>query len=441
MFNGVNVMSFVFIIGPALVLFARELNMPETWVGLLASTLPVSTLLVVPMVRLVERFGPKRVVIAGWLLRNIVMLSVFLVPLAEGYGESAAWGLLLAAVLGFCIMRAVGVSAWFPWLHEIVPESQRGPFFAAEQFVVQAVSVLATLIIAVILRGDPGVPRYLAIYGIGVAAGFLSLLFVLRIPGGATVPHHQRASSLIDTHAQALRDEPYRLFIGLASLGFAAVAWFWTPLILYMRDALRVSDQNILLCTTAGSAAVLLTIRSWGAFAESRGSGRTMFKTLAGYGATALACTAILPGSPWVLYLAAPGVAAAYVFRAAFTMAAQRAMLHHVPHEGRVGYTNIWNVGTMAAYAVPPVVAGMLIEHFGLWGYRVSFLCAALFAAAAASACALYVRDGAPVVERPSDLVHPMLPVRTFARIAWVTFGLDESARSRAKPGRGHARD
>ncbi|MCL4219528.1 MAG: hypothetical protein KJ052_21315, partial [Candidatus Hydrogenedentes bacterium] len=47
LFTGFNVVSWQCIVGPALILLARYIEMPASWVGLLISFMPLSTLLVV----------------------------------------------------------------------------------------------------------------------------------------------------------------------------------------------------------------------------------------------------------------------------------------------------------------------------------------------------------------------------------------------------------
>ena len=73
---------------------------------------------------------------------------------------------------------------WLPWLHEIVPEKERGTYFGAEVSVAHCVSVFAMLVLGFTLEGDPSLTRFLAIYGFGLAAGFASVYFMSRVPGG-----------------------------------------------------------------------------------------------------------------------------------------------------------------------------------------------------------------------------------------------------------------
>jgi hypothetical protein len=114
-FPAINVISWQCIVGQILVLFARTLDMPPTWVGLLIACLPLSMLLVVVTVPLVEWLGPRWILTWGWLLRNLIATSVFAIPWAQAHwGQAGAWQVLLFATVGFCAIRALGVGGWVP---------------------------------------------------------------------------------------------------------------------------------------------------------------------------------------------------------------------------------------------------------------------------------------------------------------------------------------
>ena len=184
-FTAVNVFSWQCIAGPALVLFARAVNMPPAWVGLLLSFLPISMLLVVFAVPLVEWLGPRKLLLWTWLARNFFSLSVFLLPWAVSrWGEAGGWQVLLFATLAFSLIRAVGVGAWYPWLHEIVPRPLLGSYLSIEAAMSQVIIIVLALAMALILGLGQGLGRFFLLYGAGIGAGFWSVQLIRKIPGG-----------------------------------------------------------------------------------------------------------------------------------------------------------------------------------------------------------------------------------------------------------------
>ncbi|MBP8129203.1 MAG: MFS transporter [Candidatus Hydrogenedentes bacterium] len=431
-FSFFNVISWQCVVGPAMILFARKLDMPASWVGFLISFLPLTMIIVLFTVPLVTRLGPKHVMLRGWLSRNVIMSLVFLMPLAVRFwGQRAGWYVLIVATLGFCIVRAIAVGGWFPWLHEVLSEDERGSFFSAEATVVQAVNVAIVLSQSVVLSGNPGMGRFLSIYAVGILAGLFSLYYMKRIPGGGPPETDEQEVSGWQAYRLVFRNRHYVAFILTGIYCFSCLAWFGSALVLYMRDALQLPSMAIMAVMAAGSAGILLTIRSWGRFADHSGSSTAMALSLIGHSLAALGFLLLRPGAPWTNYLLAPVVCIISLFNAACWTAGHRAMLNFVREEGRVAYTNIWIISTSAALGFTPIIVGFVIDHWHLDGFRFCFTLSGLAGFAGAVGCRLFVTDGPPFTRPLRDLLNPGLPVRTLARIAWITAGLHPSNRER----------
>jgi hypothetical protein len=429
-FIAFNVVSWQCIIGPAMILLARKIDMPPSWVGFLNSFTPFTTLLVVFTAPVIARMGPKWVMFTAWLVRNILMCGVYFMPLAIYYGGNrAGWFVLSVSTLGFCLMRALGAGGWFPWLHEVVPEEQRGTYFSGEAALTQLINILIMLAQSLLLLGDPGVGRFLIVYSLGIGAGFISLFWMARIPGGHAQKGVDIRSENYHPHRAALRDRRFVVFVLTAAFCVSATSWFASAYVLYLRDALHLSPQIIMLLGAVGSLGILVTIRFWGLFADYSGSGRAMSKALIGHSVCVVAFLFLWPGAPWTLYVLAPMLVLVGIFCAAFNISVNRAMLNFVTDDERVGYANIWTIGTALSYAITPILVGFLIDHFGLWGFRACFIIAGGLGLLCAVACLWVVRDGEPLDLSPQNLLDPGLPVRTLVRIVSITVGFHESNR------------
>ncbi|MCP4645530.1 MAG: MFS transporter [bacterium] len=430
-FSAFNVISWQCVVGQVLVLFARSIDMPPSWVGFLLSFMPMSMLLVVLTLPLVIRFGSKRVMMVTWLVRNAIACSVFLIPwVVLTWGPRAGWYTLMAATLGFCLARAVGAGGWMPWLHEVVPEYQRGMFFSAETTVVHLLTLAVTFGQSLILLGNPTMDRFILIYGIGIAAGFISLLWMYRVPGGAGTSSVNIWRGSMESYKLALTDRPFLWFVLVASLCFSCASWYTASYVLFMRDLLGLSSRTIMALIAATSLGVLLTIRSWGRFADHAGSARATFKAMLGLATAALAFLSLRPDAPWLWVVLPVAVVAAGVFGAAFMMATNRAVLNYIKPSGRIGYTAVWTVGSRVALAFSPIMAGLIIQNWNLLGFQICFSVAGGVGIVCAFLCRWVVRDSEEP-EKPSlsEMLNPAMPIRTFGRIVWITLGLDESNR------------
>jgi hypothetical protein len=427
-FTGFNVVSWQCVIGPAMILLARRIDMPASWVGWLIAFLPFTQLLVIFTAPLVERVGAKRLMSSTWLARNLVACLIFILPWAVAHGGMrAGWYVMVVYTLGFSVLRAIGVSGWFPWLHEVVPESERGSYFSTESGLTQLVNVGVVLAQGFLLSGNPPIGRFLLIYGAGIVAGIGSLYWMLRVPGGEGAHEETSWEDSWNSYRVALSDGKYVRFVITASLCFSCTSWLGSAVVMYYRDMLKLSESMILVLMSASSLAVLLTIRYWGQFADCRGSGRAMVKTLSAHSLLALAFLAVTPGKPWTLPLLWVVAVLATVFGAALAVAMNRAMLNMVEEVHRVTYTNLWILGTSVTLGVTPILAGMFIDWWGMWGFRLCFIIAGVSGLLCAIASDRVVRDH-PAGDRvlPND---PVMPLRMFTRTVSITVGMDESNR------------
>lgn len=434
-FAAFNVMSWQCIVGNAMVLLARHIHMRPSWVGFLNSFVPFSMLLVMFAVPLVTRYGSKRVMFTAWMMRNLVSCLVFLLPWALIHGSEYWAGLvLMGATLGFCIMRAMGVGGWFPWLHEVVSEEERGLYFASEAATTQFMNTVIMLGQSFLLLRNPGIWSFLSIYAVGIVAGLISLVWMARVPGGDAVDQGAVTRGSFFLYGPAFRDRRFMVFVITASLCFVATGLLTGSLVMFMRDALKMTDTGIMVLTALNSFWILCTVTPWGRFADHSGSGRAMFMSMIAQSLGALGLLFIAPGSTHGLALLVLLTGAIYLFGGAFWAAVHRAMLNHVDETQRVAYTNVWILGTSIAMGCAPILAGAAIDFWQMAGFHACFAIAGLLGILCAFACDWAVKDGhqgRPMTER---LLDPAMPMRVLGDIVLITAGMHESNRGEKEP-------
>jgi len=432
LFVVLNVLSWHSLVGPVLVLFAREIQMPPSWVGFVVSFVPLSMLLAFVTVPLVEYFGPKRLMLITWVGRNLWACLAFSLPWVLWYGHPRyGWMVLLLAILGFCAIRSIGVGGWFPWLHEIVPERQRSAYFSAESSIEHGVIVCANLLHLFILSYKADLDHFLLIHGLGVAAGIASMLLMVRVPGGRETAAHARMGISRAMYRDVLANREFLVFVALAALGFSAISFLTTSSVMYMRDAMHFAPRVVMLVLTANSAFVFLTVRYWSNFAEHQGTARGVFQCMLGLGLLALSLLSHAPGAEWTPYLVPPTLVFAASLAVAFSVIMHRAMLDYVQPEARVAYTNVWLLGASLALGLSPVATGFAIDYLDLWGYRLCFALAGSFALAVSLLGGRMLRNATPLDREAGRALDPLVPVQAVARILWISLGIHPSTRRR----------
>ncbi|MBU0481974.1 MAG: hypothetical protein KKG47_12820 [Proteobacteria bacterium] len=435
-FSLVNLASWQCVVGQVLILFARSLEMPADLVGLLISFIPVSMLLVVMSIPAVELFGPKKLLITCWLLRNLLISTVFFIPAVTlHYGQQAAWVVLLLAVLTFSLVRAFGVGAWYPWLHEIVPRENFADYFNSETILVQGANILLAVLISWILAHFGGISSFFMVYGIGVATGFVSVGMLLLMPGGRQSPKLAGDERRYDSFYKAFGDKPYRHFIIVISLALSSLMWVGSSSVMYLRDIMLFTDGTIMLITALGGIAVALSVSSWSSRAERKGGNRVMAGMLLLHAVATILWFFLIPGSRFGFILAVLAMVGSMVFSISLSTVAARTMLGLVKNEGRTGYTSLWILGVSLANGIPPILAGQLIDHAGILGFRICFAIS-IFLGVAVSLLLNYLPEEGPLPDLPypEALARPLQPVRWMGRLAWISLGFGN--RSEAEHGK-----
>lgn len=421
LFSGINLISWQCIIGQMLALFGRDIGMPSSWVGILLSFMPLSMLLVILSIPLVETYGPRKMMIITWLGRNLSAIPVLFIPLAMGiWGPKAAWYILSLATLCFSLVRSFGVGAWFPWLHELIPQDKLGTFFSIETTWVQSLNVLVTFGISRILSMQENPYRFYWVYAVGITAGLISVWYIIRMSGGARNSTAESTSEKFSVIVHAFRDSRFRNFIILSVLSISAIMWLNFSSILYLRDVLKFPDNRIMFFMTAGAIGVALSIHTTGKFAEKFRSNHVIAFLMGGFAIIATCWCGLRPEIQWTLKFTLPIIVLGAIISAEFFVFASKGMMSLVQEKDRTGYTSMWIVGTSLSNGIPPIIAGWLISIFHTQGYRICFLISAISAFAVAVFWRRFHLDTVELITDAHMIIKPTQPLRSLQRLAWM---------------------
>lgn len=421
LFSGINLISWQCIVGQVLVLFGRAIGMPPPWVGMLLSFVPLSMLLVIFSIPLVETYGSRKLLTFTWLIRNLMVAPILAIPLAVNYwGPESAWYILLFATLGFALVRAIGVGGWFPWLHEIIPQDKMGTYFSIEMLWMQILNILVSFGIALILSTSESLNGFYWVYAIGMTAGFLSVLYIKRIPGGSgkssTIPAIEKFSVIIF----AINDKKFRHFMALVVISLSAIMWLNVSSVLYLRDILGFSDSRIMLFMTTAAVGIAFAIIFGFKYAEKFRSNGVMAVLMAVFSVVAASWCGLLPHVAWLVYLTIPIITLGFVLNAGLLIFASKGMMTLVHERNRTGYTSMWIIGTSVSNGLPPILAGWLIGVFHLQGYRICFLVSSFCAMIVSILWSRFLIEDAELIPNIHHIVKPTQPLRSLQRIVWM---------------------
>ncbi|OGV70720.1 MAG: hypothetical protein A3K19_27395 [Lentisphaerae bacterium RIFOXYB12_FULL_65_16] len=410
-FSFFNTMSWQLLVGSVLVLHARALDIPAGSVGLIVSIMPFTLVLSLVVSPWVDRIGPRRMMTAGWTARNLMAFPLVFTPwIYAAWGSHAAGVALFGGVLCFCIMRSLTCAGWFPWLHEIIPETERGRYFSIEMLLVQLVNVTIGVGTYFFFSGHPALWKFGALSAVGIASGLFSIGIMRRIPGGGPRLSLRQRNAWVELRL-VLRDRAFVSYNFWTSLGFFVTVGQNTLLVLTLRDFLHVTPALIMLTTAVGATTAMAAGPWWGRLADRHGTGPV--QVISGTAmALALAGFAFLrEGTPMGFVI--PVYATCVVSYSGFFVAANRGMLQRMRPSLRAGYSAVWLSATSIAMGSSSVLIGFVIQQLGPLGYGYWGLClaySALIALAVLRYSTLHVEN----VELAAELRSQFDPGRPF---------------------------
>lgn len=158
--------------------YALKLKVPPHGILLLFSILPlVGMLLTMPLAYASDRFGKKRIGIAGILLS----LAGFILLAAAGTLPGSA-GFLWAGILIFSIGNAANTAGWFALLSPIIPAEIRGRFFGKLRVSWQTFGLFFSLAAAGLLKWREAISVYQAVLIVACVLLAMRLSLYRKIP-------------------------------------------------------------------------------------------------------------------------------------------------------------------------------------------------------------------------------------------------------------------
>ncbi|MCB0230405.1 MAG: MFS transporter, partial [Anaerolineae bacterium] len=259
--------------GSVFVLFLNELGLSTSQIGFVLSLLPFAGLLALVVAPAVARFGYKRTYITFFSIRHVVTAFLLLTPVVVmRYGTDAALVFVTVIVGVFAVLRAIGVTASFPWTQEYVPNSVRGKYTATNNLASTLTGFLAISLASAVLARTSGLLGYDVIIGVGVICGMIAVGFAAFIPGGAPQKSARGAPPPRRDLRAGLQDPTLKRYLLGVGLMIAATVPLASFLPLFMQEEVGLTSSDVVGLQGAVLAGALLSSFLWGWAADRYGS-------------------------------------------------------------------------------------------------------------------------------------------------------------------------
>ena len=258
--------------GAFLIAFAVKLGASNFVIGLLAAIGPLSQLLQLPSIFLVEKIRNRRlitVVAAGlsrlsWLL---IALSPFILP------AKIAIAVLLILLIAISAFGAVAGCSWNSWMRDIIPEKTMGAFFSKRLQIMVGVGIALSIVAAVYLDfwkksfAEQELMGYSILFFIGFIAGMFGLLFLAKTPE-TKMPLVLEKQKMLKLLALPFRDENFRKLIAFMCSWNFAMNLAGPFFMVYMLKRLGLSMSFIIGLSIVSQVFNFMFLKIWGKYTD-----------------------------------------------------------------------------------------------------------------------------------------------------------------------------
>jgi MFS family permease len=366
-FNLMNALSFQIIQGAPLILYAKSIGASSTIIGVLAAFTPILTMLQWPAAKYLPVYGYKRFALAGWSLRLVFVFLVALVPLMGFLDSASKLVLLVVSLFAFNTLRGFASAAWMPWIAGLIPDEARAEFISRDQVALFAGSLISLVISSFMLSGDISPWEFSLVFFVSALAGFLSLVFIKKIPEVSADDDLSKASRPVPWR-EMLFHPPFFALLIFNLLFVLVVGSLGVFTIEYLHEFPGFDVSQVLILTGISFIGSLAALPFVGRLVERYGAKPVLAVSLclislviAGW---FLAAAGILPCSKRLVgalnFLS--GMAGA-----AFNVANGRLALATMPVMGRNHFCAMFSVITSLGLGAAPVAWGISLDVIGTY--------------------------------------------------------------------------
>jgi MFS family permease len=353
--------------GSLFVLFLNQLGLDKAQIGGLLSLLPFLNVVALFIASPLARIGYKRVFASSMATRTLIAALLLLAPavLAQ-FGIQVVLAFVTLTVAGFGLFRAIGFTAFYPWLQEQVTDAMRGKYTAVKNTLASLATFLAMIAAGYVLGPNPVLHRFLIMIGVGVVLGLVSVWAATRIPGGAPAPRNPAEQSSYREMVTAARDPnliSYLIGVGLVTLSTGALISF-VPL--FMKEQVGLSSNRVVWLDTGILLGGLASSYLWGWLADRYGSKPVMISGVYLLPLMPLAWLLMPRYSSLSLYVALAIAVAEGFVNTGWNISSGRILFTRVvPVEKRGAYTAFYYAWMGIAGGLGQLLGGWLVSLMG----------------------------------------------------------------------------
>ncbi len=258
--------------GAFLVAFAVKLGASNFIIGLLAAIGPLSQLLQLPSIVLVEKIRNRRaIVVITAALSRICWLLIALIPFV--FGARIGLAILLGSMMTASALGAVSGCSWNSWMRDLIPQNILGSFFSKRMRIATGVGIALSLAAAFFLDfwkkilPDHELEGYSILFLAGLIAGAAGVYFLAKTPE-KRMPVVEEKPKIFGLLLKPFRDENFRKLIAFMCSWNFAVNLAGPFFMVYMLRRLGLSMSFIIGLSIISQVMNFAFLKIWGRYTD-----------------------------------------------------------------------------------------------------------------------------------------------------------------------------
>lgn len=285
-------------------------------------------------------------------------------------GDTIARWYVIVTVCFYFILMQVGVSAWFPFLAQILPPQLRGRYFGTMRSTWQFTTLIFTLIAARMLSKEPQLADFYPVLLMGMALHIIRLFFISRLPDPPPA-RSGKPEKIIQNFLRPAKDSQFIWFVAfimiLFGLRYTAIA-FATP---FLAKELAFGDELSVYTASIRIAGCLLSLIIWGKMTDRWGTRMVFILSIAlcgiGIGLVAFIPAWPTPDNTAMLAFASLLAVLAFLLQglgiAGIDIAWTVRLIHQAPAKYRGSYIVFAIVAIGLTGGVTPLISGATLDY------------------------------------------------------------------------------
>lgn len=256
-FVAFNVVSFSFMTGNIIFLYAMRLGAGTRLIGFLSALGSITFIFSLLGRRIIRRLGIVKTRGYFWLARYLIMIPVLLTLLPSIRNNGfLALAIVTGGYLGFNVLKGIALAAAKPILGYISRAADRASFVAGNNSITFIGQILTGLTMAFLLGEASPLYMYGLFIACGISAGIVASRFALKLPEPEFDEPVEQVSLLASIREAATRPEFSRLVL-LVMLSNIAIGMAMGFIVVYAKTVYNQPDNLVVFFTVAGAVGAL----------------------------------------------------------------------------------------------------------------------------------------------------------------------------------------